>query len=158
MLSQLGHLYSGSQSNPSDVISSEGLSKSFISFMVYSFSKTHKTVEFSPFKHVSLFLWEFHRVLYFLCWNRFLFKLFHLNLFGLALNNAIKSSLEITSLQRSIKQNPTPYIIKRGIMLQLSAVTKKNSQYIKVKYNSIPLIINENIFIVFIILYALVKL
>lgn len=31
-------------------------------------------------------------------------------------------------------------------------------QYIKVKYNSIPLITSENVFIAFIILYALVKL
>ena len=58
----------------------------------------------------------------------------------------------------NIKQNPTPYIIKRGIILYESAVTKKNSQYIKVKYNSTPLIISKNVFIAFIILYALVKL
>ena len=49
----------------------------------------------------------------------------------------------------NIKQNPTPYIIKRGIILYESAVTKKNSQYIKVKYNSTPLIISKNIFIAF---------
>ena len=58
----------------------------------------------------------------------------------------------------NIRLNPTPYIIKRGIILYESAVIKKNSQYIKVKYNSIPLIINKNVFIAFIILYALVKL
>ena len=35
----------------------------------------------------------------------------------------------------------------RGIILYESAVIKKNSQYINVRYNSIPLITSESVFI-----------
>ena len=58
----------------------------------------------------------------------------------------------------NIKQNPTPNTISIPTDVKESARHIIRIQYIKVKYNSIPLIINKNVFIAFIILYALVKL
>ena len=58
----------------------------------------------------------------------------------------------------NIKHNPTPNTISIPTDVKESARHIIRIQYIKVKYNSIPLIINKNVFIAFIILYALVKL
>ena len=58
----------------------------------------------------------------------------------------------------NIKQNPTPNTISIPTDVKEAARHIIRIQYIKVKYNSIPLIINKNVFIAFIILYALVKL
>ena len=58
----------------------------------------------------------------------------------------------------NIKENPTPNTISIPTDVKESARHIIRIQYIKVKYNSIALITNENVFIAFIILYALVKL
>ena len=49
----------------------------------------------------------------------------------------------------NIKQNPTPNTISIPMDVKESARHIIRIQYIKVKYNSIPLIISENIFIAF---------
>ena len=58
----------------------------------------------------------------------------------------------------NIKQNPIPNTISIPMDVKESARHIIRIQYIKVKYNSIPLITSVNVFIAFIILYALVKL
>lgn len=59
---------------------------------------------------------------------------------------ATSSSVSVY-LQINIIANPTPNTISIWIVLRLSASAIISTQYIKVKYNSIPLITSENVFI-----------